>query len=324
MPERIGLIDVDGHHFPNLALMRISSYHKNMGDTVEWYDGFQKYGRVYMSKIFSDSYTEDEPEPVNAEEVIKGGTGYCIQTVNGVEVYDKSKDHQLPAAMEKAFPDYSLYPQHEFAVAMTSRGCPRHCGFCHVFDKEGGKSVKVADVDDFWRGQKSIEVLDPNITACRDKRELFEQYIKTNAELNFNQGLDIRLLTAEDAEQLKQMKVRKMHFAWDNPKEDLTENFRNWVKMYGKKIKDGTYGIVYVLVNYGDTLEEALYRVETLKGLNYQPYIMVYNKSEAPEWALRMQRWVNNKLIFHTCQTFDEYDTRNRGRKEELDGQIRL
>lgn len=153
---RIGLIDVDGHHFPNLALMRISSYYKQRGDTVEWWDGFARYDIVYMSKIFSASYSPDIPAPMNADKVVQGGTGYAISLVNGKEVYDKAKDPSLPVEIERCFPDYSIYPKFDFAVCFTSRGCPRGCGFCHVAAKEGRCSVKVADVSNFWhRGGKS-------------------------------------------------------------------------------------------------------------------------------------------------------------------------
>lgn len=86
---RIGLIDVDGHNFPNLALMRISAYHKFRGDTVEWWwTDMEHYDIVYMSKIFSDAYSKDIPEPINADLVIKGGTGYCISLENGKEVFE--------------------------------------------------------------------------------------------------------------------------------------------------------------------------------------------------------------------------------------------
>ena len=173
---QVGLIDVDGHNFPNLALMRISAYHKACGDHVErWMGDLFHYDLVYKSKVFSDAYSQDAPDPVNCDKVVKGGTGYCIELRGGVECFDKSKNNSLPPEIERMFPDYSIYPQFQFAVAMTSRGCPRGCGFCHVAAKEGRCSVKVADVKDFWCGQKHIEILDPNITACRDKRELFRQ-----------------------------------------------------------------------------------------------------------------------------------------------------
>ena len=175
---KIGLIDVDGHNFPNLALMRISAYHKANGDEVEWWwSDLVHYDIVYMSKIFSDAYTKDVPEPINADKVIKGGTGYCITLgADGKEHFDKSKNLSLPEDVERCFPDYSIYPQFNFAVSMTSRGCPRGCSFCHVAAKEGRCAVKVANVSDFWNGQKEIRILDPNITACKEKRDLMRQY----------------------------------------------------------------------------------------------------------------------------------------------------
>lgn len=138
---RIGLIDVDGHNFPNLALMRISAYHKSRGDLVEWwYTDFIHYDIVYMSKIFSDAYSPDHEEPLNADKVVKGGTGYCISTgEDGKEVFDKSKNHTLPEEIERMFPDYSIYPQFDFAVSMTSRGCPRGCSFCHPCSGKRGQ-----------------------------------------------------------------------------------------------------------------------------------------------------------------------------------------
>ena len=160
---RIGLIDVDGHRFPNLALMRISTYHKSKGDRVEWWwSDFEHYDVVYMSKIFSSAYTQDVDEPMNADKVIKGGTGYCIEIgADGLEHFDKSKNIELPPQIENAFPDYSIYPQYDFAVSMTSRGCPRGCAFCHVASKEGKCARKVANVSDFWNaetGKKKIKI----------------------------------------------------------------------------------------------------------------------------------------------------------------------
>ena len=305
---KIGLIDVDGHHFPNLALMRISAYHKARGDSVEWWwTDLIHYDVVYMSKIFSDAYSKDIPEPMNADKVIKGGTGYCISLdENGREVFDQSKNHSLPEEVEKCFPDYSIYPQFDFAVAMTSRGCPRGCAFCHVAAKEGRCAVKVADVSDFWNGQKHIEVLDPNITACIDKRDLFEQYIETGATINFSQGLDIRLITEKDIEQINRMRITRVHFAWDNPKDDLEGKFRMFSDAF--RLKDQRKKTVYCLTNFNSTMEENLYRIYTLRDLGYYPYVMIYDKPHAPREIRLLQRWCNNKHIFQSVPRFEDFD----------------
>ena len=307
---KIGLIDVDGHHFPNLALMRISAWHKRQGDEVEWWwSDFIHYDIVYMSKIFSDAYSPDKPQPMNADKVIKGGTGYCIHLEGGVEVYDKSKDTQLPSEIEHMFPDYSIYPQFDFAVSMTSRGCPRGCAFCHVAAKEGRCSRKVADVKDFWCGQSHIEVLDPNITACREKRDLFQQYRETGATINFNQGLDIRCINEADIEDINRMRIVKMHFAWDNPNDNLEEKFRNFAKGFRRK---SNIGMVYCLTNFEDVsvqehIDRALMRVYSLRDMGFDPYIMVYNKPSAPKEIRHLQRWCNNKVIFKSVPKFEDY-----------------
>lgn len=303
--KHIGLIDVDGHNFPNLALMRISAYHKAQGDAVEWWwsDLFH-YDIVYMSKVFSDAYSKDIPEPMNADVVIKGGTGYAISLDGGREVFDKSKHKNLPEEIERMFPDYSIYPQFKFAVSMTSRGCPRGCQFCHVAAKEGRCAVKVADVKDFWNGQPEIRVLDPNITACREKRDLMRQYKETGAVIDFTQGLDIRCLNGEDIEDINGMRLRTLHFAWDNPRDDLEQKFRDFAKGFRRK---SNIGMVYVLTNFNSSMEENLYRIRVLSEIGFDPFVMVYDKPHAPREIRRLQRWCNNKTIFKSCKNFADY-----------------
>ena len=303
---KIGLIDVDGHNFPNLALMRISAYHKAQGDEVEWWLGdLFHYDIVYKSKIFSDAYSPDIPDPMNADQVVKGGTGYAITLEGKQEVYTKAKDNDLPAEIERMFPDYSIYPEYSFAVAMTTRGCPRGCPFCHVVAKEGRGSHKVADVSDFYAGQKDIEILDPNITACKDRFDLYEQYIETGARLNFNQGLDIRLITEKDVDYINRMKIKDLHFAWDNPKDDLADKFKMFSEACRHNLRSTTN--VFCLVNYNSTLEEDLYRIYTLRDLGFNPYVMIYNKPTAPKEIRRLQRWCNNKWIFRSTEKFEDY-----------------
>ena len=286
--------------------MRISAYHKARGDIVEWWwSDFVHYDIVYMSKIFSDAYSPDVPAPINADKVVKGGTGYAIHLQDGKEVFNKEEDKDLPAGIEKMFPDYSIYPQFPYAVSMTSRGCPRGCAFCHVAAKEGRCSIKVANVSDFWCGQDEIKVLDPNITACRDKRDLMQQYVDTKAKIDFTQGLDIRLLNQRDIEDLNKMRIGTLHFAWDNPQDDLKSKFQDFAKGFRRKTNIGT---VYCLTNFNSTLSQDLYRIYTLRDLGYDPFVMVYNKPAAPKEIRRLQRWCNNKIIFKSTTRFEDYN----------------
>lgn len=288
--------------------MRISAYHKALGDNVEWWQtDFKYYDKVYMSKIFSNANSPDIQEPLNCGKVIKGGTGYSISLgSDGKEHFDKVNHNNLPPEIEKMFPDYSIYPQFEFAVSMTSRGCPRGCSFCHVAAKEGRCAVKVANVSDFWDGQKEIRVLDPNITALKeaDKRDLMAQYRETKAIIDFTQGLDIRLLNEADMLDINAMRLRTLHFAWDNPKDKLEPKFRAFAEQFRRK---SNIGMVYCLTNFNSTMEENLYRIYTLRDLGYDPYVMVYDKPNAPKEIRKLQRWCNNKIIFKSCKRFEDY-----------------
>lgn len=277
-----------------------------------WWTDFIHYDIVYMSKVFSSTYSPDVPEPMNADKVIKGGTGYCIYVgEDGKEHFDESKNAKLPPEIEGMFPDYSIYPQFDFAVSMTSRGCPRGCAFCHVASKEGRCSVKVADVKDFWCGQKEIKVLDPNITACREKRDLMRQYRETGAYIDFTQGIDIRLVNDDDIDDLNEMRIKEVHFAWDNPKDRLEDKFARYAEK-AKHRPHGTFGTVYVLTNFNSTMDENLHRIYTLRDLKFDPYVMIYDKPNAPKEIRNLQRWCNNKIIFKTVRDFNDY-TREKG-----------
>lgn len=139
---KIGLLDVDGHNFPNIALMKISAWHKQQGDEVEWCFPMKHYDKVYMSKVFT--FTPDFNTCINADEIIKGGTGY----------YYPDGGDPLTNGIEHIYPDYKLYNIKDTAYGFLTRGCPRGCEFCIVEKKEGLCSRKVADLSEFWRGQK--------------------------------------------------------------------------------------------------------------------------------------------------------------------------
>lgn len=306
--KRIGLIDVDGHNFPNIPLMKISAWHKAQGDHVEWYDPMfsEHKDKVYMSKVFS--FSPDFEYFIDADEVVKGGSGYCISLVDGKEVFDKSKDIDLPAEIEHIFPDYSLYGITDTAYGFLTRGCPRGCSFCHVEAKEGRASRKVADLSEFWNGQKNIVLCDPNILACREWKDLLQQLIDSKAWVEFNQGLDIRLMTEEKAEMLKRIKLKNLHFAWDRyeDKEKILPKFEMFKKITGIRDRDLA---VYVLCNFDTTIEQDLERIYTLRENGYWAYVMLYDKENIPQGheLRKLQRWVNNRFVFAKVKTFEEY-----------------
>ncbi len=240
---KIGLIDVDGHHYPNLPLMKISAWHKARGDSVEWYDTMfsGRMDKVYVSKIFS--FSPDYDRYIAADEVVYGGSGYCISLVDGKEEYDSVKDIPLPPEMEHIMPDYSLYGITDTAYGFLTRGCPNNCGFCHVCAKEGRVSCKVADLSEWWNGQKDIVLCDPNLLACREHMDLIRQLADSGAYVDINQGLDAKLLTPANIEEIKKIRIKEIHFAWDLMKNSrrIIKGLNLW-KRYGKKDKHGAWG----------------------------------------------------------------------------------
>ena len=319
-PLRIGLIDVDGHNFPNLCLMKISAYHKSRRDHVEWYDPQVAYDIVYMSRVFNDEYSTDVPEPTNADKVIKGGTGYAITLENGKEVYHKELDPPLPPEIESMYPDYSLYPQYtgyglslkkQKAYGRLTIGCPRGCGFCHVAPKEGKCSRKVADISQFWSGQGHIVLNDPNILACPDAVDLLHQLRDTGATIEFNQGLDARLMTPAKAELLASMRLKMPHFAMDTM--DSMEPVKKGLQMYVDACKrakgkwNWRNARVYCLTNFDTTHSQDMERIKAIQDCECWPYVMIYNKPSAPAITRRVQRWTNNPYLYSMTHDFEEY-----------------
>ena len=291
---KIGLIDVDGYNFPNLALMKISAYHKQQGNHVEMAIPMLSYDIIYQSKIFDAS--PDFETYIDCNQIIKGGRAY-------------DKKVKLLHEIESMCPDYSLYNIKNEAYGYLTRGCPRGCPFCDVVNIEGNKSYKVADLEQFWNGEKNIKLLDPNTLACKNRIELLDQLIESKAWIDFTQGLDIRFMTDEVIEKIKQIKVKMIHFAWDGERNTELilknlKNFKNSTNIDIRKLQ------VYVLTNFETTFEFDLYRVYKLRGMGYTPYIMIYNKDSASKQVRHLQRWVNNKIIFRTCDKFEDYNSK--------------
>ena len=208
--------------------------------------------------------------------------------------------------MEHARPDYALYPQFSgTAYGFMTRGCPRNCGFCIVSKKEGRRSTHVADLSEFWDGQKEIKLLDANLLACPDHEKPILQLAESGAWVDFTQGLDVRLITPDNVSLLNRVKTKMLHFAWDDPNTDLTDCFRRFSEL--TSIRDFRRRRVYVLTNYGSTHEQDLYRVNTLRDMGYDPFVMIYERPSAPPITRQLARWVNNKRIFRVVPNFADY-----------------
>ncbi|WP_290147530.1 hypothetical protein, partial [uncultured Duncaniella sp.] len=249
---KIGLIDVDGHHFPNFALMKLSAWHKSKGDIVEWADAMfgNGYDRIYKSKIFT--FSPDENSPWTCE-VIKGGTGYDI------------KSQLAPEIEVSSLMDYSLYPQYDYSIQLFSRGCIRHCPFCLVHDKEGG--IHPVEPVQLNPNGMHIEVLDNNFFANPEWRSAIDYLLKAGQKVNLH-GVDVRIMDEEQAYWLNRLRLYKsIHIAWDLPQIDLTKKITE-VTRYIKPWKI----MCYILVGYNSTMEQDLYRIERCRELGIKPY----------------------------------------------------
>ena len=288
----IGLVDVDSHNYPNLALMKISAWHKAHGDIVEWaMPMFGDYDRVYQSKIFT--FTPDEQTNWNCE-VVRGGTGYDIRS-------------RLPEDMERSTAmDYSIYPQYEFSIQFFSRGCIRHCPFCLVHDKEG--LIHPVEPLQLNPNGKHIEVLDNNFFANPEWKFAVDFLLATKQKVNLH-GVDIRIMDEEQAFWLNKLPLHKnVHIAWDLPQIDLTDKLREVIR-YIKPWKL----MCYVLVGFNSTIEQDMYRIERLRELGIKPYVMPYrdfeNKTQHSQYATDLAQYVNKPMIFKSCK-FEDFSPR--------------
>ncbi len=283
---KIGLFDIESKYH-NLALMKISAWHKSFGDRTEMYNPLMKktYDRVYVSKIFSKKNIEEGYIP---EDSIIGGSGHDLKIV-------------LPYDMEHFMPDYSLYDLN-YSIGFTTRGCIRNCGFCIVRQKEGNIKEH-AKVEEFLNPKSNVVVLlDNNFLALPSHIKKLQKYIDKGWRMDFNQGLDIRLVNVENAGLLARVRhYKQIHFAWD-------------FMQYEKQVKEGLkilfkVGIsprkimVFILCNYDTTFEEDMYRYNELNNLNVTPYIMIYGKGNKE--IKRFARWVNRRWLSKACKWED-------------------
>lgn len=290
---RIGLVAVDGRKFPNLALAKLSAWHKAQGDSVEWAAPmFGEYDRVYKSKIFS--FTPDDYNQWGVAEVICGGTGYDVKS-------RLPKDIEMSTAI-----DYSIYPDCNYSIQFFSRGCIRSCPFCLVHNKEGEiHSVEPCELNP---NGEWIEVLDNNFFANPDWKSAVDYLIKSGQKVNLH-GVDVRIMNEEQAFWLNKLRLKhNIHIAWDLPQIDLTDKLKEVVK-YIKPYKL----TCYVLIGFNSTKEEDLYRVEKLRELKITPFVQPYrdfeNKRKPTQYEMDFARWVNRQEFFKSHK-FEDFSPR--------------
>lgn len=295
----IGLIAVDSD-YPNLALMKISAWHKSQGDLVEWYNPFDQYDIVYMSKIFS--FTPDYGQWItNAKHIRKGGTGYDLHSV-------------LPEEMEFVVPDYSLYPSidNKTGYGFLTRGCPNKCKWCVVPRKEGNIRPYMDVNDVAVDGRTNLVLMDNNVLACDYGLEQIQKIIDRGYRVDFNQALDARLVTDDIAKLLAKVRwIDVIRFGCDTPRQ--IEECEEAMSMIDSYRKNPAQYMMYTMI--GNDFDEALNRLshwKTFKRVRIvaQPFRDVDNPHQiVPQWQKDMARWAMRREIYTTCE-FKDYEPR--------------
>lgn len=295
---RVAIHSVDGHNYPNLALMRISAWHKAQGDSVEWFSPLMLYDRVYASKVFT--FTPDDPYlPPDA---IRGGTGYNVTS-------------HLPPEIDAMKPDYTIYPQFEEAYGFLTRGCVNKCPWCVVPKKEGAIKI-VGDIEEICNTNTGFRrkaiLMDNNFLAAPLDfvREQIDKMRRLKIRVDFNQATDARLYDDERAELMARLPViRYIRMSCDT--DAMVPHCLSAIS----RLREFGYRrevFCYILAA-NDGIDSALYRIETLTRHDAKvvPFVMPFrsltDNGVMPSAELRrLARWCNRSMIRKTC-TFNEY-----------------
>lgn len=311
MNKKIGLIDVDGHNFPNLALMKISAYHKAQGDDVEWATPFCHYQRIYMSKVFN--YTPDDKYIYDADEIVKGGTGYDITS-------------ELPDHIDRLQPDYSIYPNidSKTAYGFLTRGCPNKCAWCVVPKKEG-KIFPYMDVQEIAiDGRTNLVLMDNNILAAGEYAvQQLEKILRNGYRVDFNQALDARLVDDRFARLLAKVRWidRRIRFGCDTHAQiQQCEKAISLINSHGYKGEFFLYTMLGGKSDFQECYERTHYwwlrnhecRRKHLPNIyiHSQPYRNPNDPSQSiPQWQKDMASWSNKHQVFQISE-FKDFEPR--------------
>lgn len=284
----IALINLEPTYI-NIALEKIKMYYQERGQKVEDFEPSKEimYSKIYCSSIFD--FTSKEKVPKRA---ICGGTGFDLYKT-------------LPKKIEEMEPKIN--------IGFTTRGCIRNCPYCVVPRKEGKIRV-VGDIYNFWDGfSKSLILLDNNILALPEHfHKICQQIRKENLKVDFNQGLDIRLVNKDIIKSFKSIKIKKYRFSFDDPKlEGIV--IKKLDLLFSEGIKRCLF---YILVGYNTSFKEDLHRLNLLKSLGQRAYLMRYKKD--PLYT-NLAGWVNQQRFFMKM-TYEQFDfiRKNRSKRTWL------
>jgi len=275
----IGLHDPDNTNYPNLALMKLSAWHKAKGDEVSFFNACCEYDKIYSSKVFT--WTTDFYLPQSAQ---KGGIGYRL--------FDTLSDE-----IEHICPDYSLYGT-DYSMGFLTRGCPNKCSWCIVPEKEGNIQYH-AKIEEFVR-HKNVVLMDPNVLACDYGIQQIEKIINLRLKVDFNQALDARVIDEGIAKRLSKVKwLHPVRLACDSKGQmEVVQKAVTLLRWHNTR--PARY-FVYIMVK---DIESALERAKFIKGLYCDPFAQPYrdfdNKIIPTEEQKRFSRWVNHKAIFNS------------------------
>lgn len=281
---KIGLYNLEPQ-INNTAMMQVSQYHKEQGDEVESYNHFQhdKYDKIYAFSIFDFS-----DKGYVTSDMIKGGTGFDITS-------------RLPQAIEDSDLDYNIFPDCQTSYIWFSRGCIRSCPFCVVHEKEGNiHPIQPKNLNPLGEW---VTVMDNNFFANPEWKESIKQLVLWDQPVDL-QGFDVRIFEPEHGEALNMLKLHKqLKFAWDNPNDDLIWKIKE-LTQYVRPYKL----MCYVLIGFDSTPREDQERVETLRSMKIDPFVMPFDKSD--DYQRAYARYVNHKAVFKTVSWMDYCETK--------------
>ncbi len=292
---KIALFSPDSK-IPNLAIMKLSSYHKSKGHEVDFLSKMTKPDEIYVSVIFKKN-----SDRFNAlhyfypdSKIFYGGSGLN---------YDRLPDH-----IEHIMPDYSLYGEN-YSMGFTTRGCCRKCSFCIVRDKEGSLRFNASLKEFVHPTHKNLLLMDNNLLGYKKHLDILKDIKERDLKVDFNQGLDIRLINKENAKSLSELKYynhhfdkRTLRFSFDNSNTtaELIKGF-NLLKDAGIKPRD----LFFYILAYPDNVEDAVERIKIIHGMGSRPFVMRFNQAKTKQ-LVKLSRWVNH-LPYYEIFSFDEF-----------------